>query len=107
MPTKCPCCGEEIDRLNEYRKSETKYYAYLEKDGTLTSDYVDSYDLTDEAEGTDYECPQCSECLCHDEETAVKILRGEYVPTTDSDIEETGQVPGETEDPEEEAVGNP
>jgi predicted RNA-binding Zn-ribbon protein involved in translation (DUF1610 family) len=72
----CPLCGEKIDYLKQYAQVEALYH-YT---GNGDSEYVDTfYDAV--RDEYDFECPECSEVLFHDEEIANKFMQmGDLFP---------------------------
>ena len=77
MP-KCPKCGAEIDQLAQWCKREDKYYFSLEENESVIRELALPSDSED-YDASDYECPECSEVIFHDYETAVDFLAGREV----------------------------
>lgn len=76
----CPKCGKEIKYLRYFEQSVKSFYFQL------TVDYRPFYERDDDnnVAGGDgnFECPECMETIFHDEDDAVKFLKGEVEQKT-------------------------
>jgi len=77
MP-KCPKCGADIDHLSQWRKTEDKFHFSLGEGEDVITEMCLPRD-SQAYDASDYECPECSEVIFHDYETAVDFLAGREV----------------------------
>ena len=71
---RCPNCKVILDHLTMWEKGEKKTMMML-IGNELVWEEVEFYP----SGGDDYECPECNEVLCHEQDEAEKILRGEKI----------------------------
>jgi len=76
-PPRCPQCGEELDYLDYFAYAAVKSQLEIDEGGEADWDAMEILDDTWPG-SIEYQCPVCGIVMFHDDDSAVRFLKGKY-----------------------------